>query len=133
VTGQDGVVLDVPAAAPLGVDEARLAIDKDFALALRLCAQRIVAIEEADGEHAAAGEARLVPAGRSQIDRRPLPALDLQAIEDGRRLVPGEVGAQIGAGDKIVRDVTENCRTLKFKEFGFEENLQTAFDREALT
>jgi hypothetical protein len=26
-----------------------------------------------------------------------------------------------GAGDKLVRDVTENCRTLKFKDFGFEE------------
>ena len=27
-----------------------------------------------------------------------------------------------GAGDKLVRDVTENCRTLKFKDFGFEES-----------
>ncbi len=26
-----------------------------------------------------------------------------------------------GAGDKLVRDVTENCRTLKFTNFGFEE------------
>jgi hypothetical protein len=26
-----------------------------------------------------------------------------------------------GAGDKLVRDVTENCRTLKFTEYGFEE------------
>jgi len=26
-----------------------------------------------------------------------------------------------GAGDKLVRDVTENCRTLKFSEYGFEE------------
>jgi len=26
-----------------------------------------------------------------------------------------------GAQDKLVRDVTENCRTLKFDEFGFEE------------
>lgn len=26
-----------------------------------------------------------------------------------------------GAGDKLVRDVTENCRTLKFNTFGFEE------------
>jgi len=25
------------------------------------------------------------------------------------------------ASDKLVRDVTENCRTLKFDEFGFEE------------
>ncbi len=27
-----------------------------------------------------------------------------------------------GAGDKLVRDVTENCRTLKFTDFGFEED-----------
>jgi predicted AAA+ superfamily ATPase len=27
-----------------------------------------------------------------------------------------------GAGDKLVRDVTENCRTLKFTEYGFEEH-----------
>jgi hypothetical protein len=26
-----------------------------------------------------------------------------------------------GAGDKLVRDVTENCRTLKFGDYGFEE------------
>jgi len=26
-----------------------------------------------------------------------------------------------GAAEKLVRDVTENCRTLKFKEYGFEE------------
>jgi predicted AAA+ superfamily ATPase len=45
----------------------------------------------------------------------------------------GLVGAQVeitleiraelpdGASDKLVRDVTENCRTLKFADFGFEE------------
>jgi predicted AAA+ superfamily ATPase len=27
-----------------------------------------------------------------------------------------------GAGDKLVRDVTENCRTLKFTDYGFEED-----------
>jgi predicted AAA+ superfamily ATPase len=27
-----------------------------------------------------------------------------------------------GASDKLVRDVTENCRTLKFSDFGFEED-----------
>ncbi|MHB1423645.1 MAG: Swt1 family HEPN domain-containing protein [Gemmataceae bacterium] len=27
-----------------------------------------------------------------------------------------------GAGDKLVRDVTENCRTLKFTQYGFEED-----------
>ena len=26
-----------------------------------------------------------------------------------------------GAGEKLVRDVTENCRTLRFTEYGFEE------------
>ncbi len=28
---------------------------------------------------------------------------------------------QEGASDKTVRDVTENCRTLRFNSFGFEE------------
>jgi hypothetical protein len=34
-----------------------------------------------------------------------------------------EIHAELpdGAGDKLVRDVTENCRTLKFKDYGFEE------------
>ena len=27
-----------------------------------------------------------------------------------------------GASDKTVRDVTENCRTLKFENYGFEEH-----------
>ena len=27
-----------------------------------------------------------------------------------------------GAGDNLVRDATENCRTLKFTDFGFEED-----------
>ncbi|HEY7330649.1 MAG TPA: Swt1 family HEPN domain-containing protein [Gemmataceae bacterium] len=27
-----------------------------------------------------------------------------------------------GAGDKLVRDVTENCRTLRFTDYGFEED-----------
>ncbi len=35
--------------------------------------------------------------------------LDIQVV------LPG------GASDKLVRDVTENCRTLKFGEYGFEE------------
>ena len=26
-----------------------------------------------------------------------------------------------GVSDKLVRDVTENCRTLKFTDYGFEE------------
>jgi hypothetical protein len=34
-----------------------------------------------------------------------------------------EISADLpeGASDKTVRDVTENCRTLKFTDFGFEE------------
>ena len=27
-----------------------------------------------------------------------------------------------GASDKLVRDVTENCRTLRFEDYGFEES-----------
>jgi hypothetical protein len=26
-----------------------------------------------------------------------------------------------GASEKLIRDVTENCRTLRFKDYGFEE------------
>jgi hypothetical protein len=35
-----------------------------------------------------------------------------------------EIHAELadGASDKLVRDVTENCRTLKFKDYGFEED-----------
>jgi len=32
-----------------------------------------------------------------------------------------ETSVADGASDKLVRDVTENCRTLKFTDFGFEE------------
>ncbi len=34
-----------------------------------------------------------------------------------------EIQAQLqdGASDKTIRDVTENCRTLRFDTFGFEE------------
>ena len=30
-------------------------------------------------------------------------------------------GRPVGAPDQVVRTVTENCRTLKFKTYGFEE------------
>ena len=33
-----------------------------------------------------------------------------------------QVELPANASDKLVRDVTENCRTLKFDDFGFEEN-----------
>jgi hypothetical protein len=34
-----------------------------------------------------------------------------------------EIHAELpeGANDKLVRDVTENCRTLRFGTYGFEE------------
>ena len=34
-----------------------------------------------------------------------------------------EIAAELpeGASDKLVRDITENCRTLKFTNQGFEE------------
>jgi hypothetical protein len=34
-----------------------------------------------------------------------------------------EIEAELsdGASEKLVRDVTENCRTLKFNSYGFEE------------
>ena len=34
-----------------------------------------------------------------------------------------EIRAEIpdGASEKVVRDVTENCRTLRFETYGFEE------------
>ena len=35
-----------------------------------------------------------------------------------------EIAADVQSGvpDKVVRTVTENCRTLKFKDHGFEES-----------
>ena len=33
-----------------------------------------------------------------------------------------QVTLPTGASDKLVRDVTENCRTLKFDDYGFEEH-----------
>jgi hypothetical protein len=34
-----------------------------------------------------------------------------------------EIRAELpeGASEKLVRDVTENCRTLRFTDYGFEE------------
>jgi hypothetical protein len=50
--------------------------------------------------------------------------LFLDPHERRRRVqVTIEVHANLpdGASDKLVRDVTENCRTLRFTDFGFEE------------
>ena len=33
-----------------------------------------------------------------------------------------QVELPANASDKLVRDVTENCRTLKFQVYGFEES-----------
>jgi hypothetical protein len=40
---------------------------------------------------------------------------DVQVTLDIQAVLPE------GASDKLVRDVTENCRTLGFKDYGFEE------------
>src|SRR5262249_55896876 len=52
-----------------------------------------------------------------------------EAVQHLTKLVGGKVEITIeiqaelqdGAGDKLVRDVTENCRTLKFSDYGFEQ------------
>ncbi len=48
----------------------------------------------------------------------------LTAIVGAEVEITLEIQAKIpdGAPDKIVRDVTENCRTLRFKDYGFEED-----------
>lgn len=47
----------------------------------------------------------------------------LVGLSDANIEVTLEIQANIpdGAPEKVVRDVTENCRTLKFDTFGFEE------------
>src|SRR5438128_12181250 len=42
-------------------------------------------------------------------------------LTEGLRRLEIQADLAEGAGDKLVRDVTENCRTLKFTDFGFEE------------
>jgi hypothetical protein len=46
----------------------------------------------------------------------------LVALVGAKVTVTLEIGAEIPAGapDKVVRTVTENCRTLKFSSHGFE-------------
>jgi hypothetical protein len=48
----------------------------------------------------------------------------LTRIIDARVEITLEIQANLpeGASEKLVRDVTENCRTLKFKDYGFEED-----------
>jgi hypothetical protein len=46
-------------------------------------------------------------------------------LENGAKVkVTMEIEADIpsGAGERTLRTVSENCRTLKFKQFSFEEN-----------
>jgi hypothetical protein len=47
----------------------------------------------------------------------------LSKIDGAEVRVTLEVHADLpdGASEKLVRDVTENCRTLKFNNYGFEE------------
>lgn len=49
---------------------------------------------------------------------------NLTGLLDAKVKVTMEIEAEIpsGAPDNIVRTVTENCRTLKFKASGFEES-----------
>ena len=48
----------------------------------------------------------------------------LSSIVDADVDVTLEIHAKLpeGAGEKLVRDVTENCRTLRFDNYGFEES-----------
>ncbi len=47
----------------------------------------------------------------------------LASVAGGTVTVTLEIQANLpdGAPEKLVRDVTENCRTLRFTSFGFEE------------
>ncbi|HVX16328.1 MAG TPA: Swt1 family HEPN domain-containing protein [Pirellulales bacterium] len=47
----------------------------------------------------------------------------LTGMVGSRVVIAIEIQAELadGAGDKLVRDVTENCRTLKFTDYGFEQ------------
>ena len=48
----------------------------------------------------------------------------LQGIVGANVEITLEIQADLpeGASEKLVRDVTENCRTLKFDTYGFEES-----------
>lgn len=71
--------------------------------------------------------------GSVQVDPMRLGRDASRIAEEVVQHLTGQVGANVeitieiqaeladGAGDKLVRDVTENCRTLKFKDYGFEE------------
>ena len=47
----------------------------------------------------------------------------LSAIPGAKVEITLEIRAQLpdGATEKLARDITENCRTLKFTNYGFEE------------
>jgi hypothetical protein len=49
---------------------------------------------------------------------------DLAGLLDAKVTITVEIEAEIpsGAPDNVVRTVTENCRTLKFENCGFEED-----------
>lgn len=91
------------------------------------------------GPHTGDGQPARLPAklgrfhGSVQVDPLRLGRDAARIAEEVVQHITGLVGAKVhitieiqaelpdGAGDKLVRDVTENCRTLKFKDFGFEE------------
>jgi hypothetical protein len=72
--------------------------------------------------------------GSVQVDPMRLGRDASRIAEEVVQHLTGQVGANVeitieiqaeladGAGDKLVRDVTENCRTLQFKDYGFEES-----------
>jgi hypothetical protein len=71
--------------------------------------------------------------GSAQLDPLRMGRDASRIAEEVIQHLTGLVGAEVeitleiqarlpeGASDKLVRDVTENCRTLKFSDFGFEE------------
>ena len=53
--------------------------------------------------------------------RHAAPRRRLRSLPAGRVCHRSLAGLPDGAPDQVVRTVTENARTLKFKEYGFEE------------
>ena len=72
------------------------------------------------------GSVRLDPMrlGRDAADIAREVVQHLTALAGSQVEVTLEINAQLadGAGDGLVRTVTENCRTLKFTDYGFEES-----------
>jgi hypothetical protein len=62
--------------------------------------------------------------GRDAADIAREVVQDLTGLVGAKVEITIEIHAELpdGAGDKLVRDVTENCRMLKFTGYGFEED-----------